>query len=188
MSFIIPAIAAGVGAWASGKGKANAANKQNQYQTDQDRRDYEAARALAEEQDQRRMDGVDFLKSVAQGKGYNIPDSAFEALARRGVYKGMSATDRIADRPKQGSSVWGALGTGVTKYGDLMAQAALNESQAASAFAGIPGGGGGGGSFTMDGGMGDMSLTDYYKSLLPDNSEFSVSPSNHSGLALAHGG
>lgn len=129
MSFLIPAAIGAVGSWLSGKGKANSANKQNAYATDQARRDYEAQRAMAQEQDQRKLDAIDFLQAVAQGKRYNIPAGAFEALKRRGAYVGPSAQDRIADVPKQGSSVWDALGKGASTYAELAAAAALGHSR-----------------------------------------------------------
>lgn len=173
MSFLIPAAIGALGSYLSGKGKANSANKQNAYATDQARRDYEAQRAMAQEQDQRKLDGIDFLQAVAQGKGYNIPAGAFEALKRRGAYAGMSAKDRIADVPKEGSSVWGALGSGAKIYSDLAAEAALGHSRqgylAESRGASAP---------TWDGaGPGGDDILDYYKSLLPqDPTEVVTSP------------
>jgi hypothetical protein len=174
MSFLIPAAAAAVGSWLTGKSQAKKNNKQNAYQVDQARRDYEAKRALEEEQDTRRLDGVDFLQSIAQAKGYNIPPGAFEALKRRGAYRGMSATDRIADAPKEGASVLGALGAGLGTYGSLAGQAALNHSargllpERSSA------------SPTWDGGAGgdEQSILDYYRSLLPGNDEVNTSMLN----------
>jgi len=168
MSFLIPAAIGAVGSWLSGKGKANSANKQNAYATDQARRDYEAQRAMAQEQDQRKLDGIDFLQAVAQGKGYNIPAGAFEALKRRGAYAGMSAQDRIADVPKEGSSVWGALGSGLSTYAGLAGSAAMDQSRRGylpPSSSRTP--------FTTDGG--DEDLLAYYKSLLPDD-EVSTSP------------
>jgi len=160
MSFLIPAAIGAVGSWLSGKGKANSANKQNAYATDQARRDYEAQRAMAQEQDQRKLDGIDFLQAVAQGKGYNIPAGAFEALKRRGAYAGMSAQDRIADVPKEGSSVWGALGSGLSTYAGLAGSAAIDQSRRGYL---PPAAGSKESGYAWDGVESDI---DYYKNLL----------------------
>jgi hypothetical protein len=172
MSFLIPAAAGAIGSWLTGKSKAKQTNKQNAYQVDLARRNQEAKRALEEEQDTRRLDGVDFLQSIAQAKGYNIPPGAFEALKRRGAYKGPSGTDLFPDAPKDGGmGLLGALGAGATTYGNLAASAALGHSAR-----GLMPESSGSRPPTWDGGAGgdEQSILDYYRSLLPPSDEVSV--------------
>lgn len=160
MSFLIPAAIGALGSYLSGRKKAKQANQQNTYQTDQARRDYEAQRAMAEEQDTRKLDGIDFLQAVSQGKGYNIPPTAFEALKRRGAYKGMSAQDRIASAPKEGYSIWDAVGSGLSTYAGLASQSALDQSRRGYL---PPSSGSAASGYTWDGAESDV---DYYQNLL----------------------
>jgi hypothetical protein len=120
-------------------------NKQNtnaQYQTDQARANYETKRALEEEQDTRRMDGVDFLSAVAQGHGLNIPTTALAALQRRGAYKGTPADKAVLQVPKDGLGgvFFGALGDTISETGDDYGKAEMDRIlKSNSATAGLTG-------------------------------------------------
>lgn len=171
------AIFKGVGALFGGKKKAKTTNATNQYATDQARRDYEARMMAEQEDDQRKLDGIDFLESVAQGKGYNIPKGAFEALKRRGVYKGMDPKTRILDRPKESYGFTDALGEAATSYGESVA-AAERQAIAQGAYPGASAMTGAPAVPTMDGAAGgdDMDILEYYKSLLPPADEVTYTP------------
>lgn len=126
--FLIPALIGAAGSLVKGLVNRNKNNTNSQYQTDQARATYEANRLAAQEQDQRKLDGIDYLEAIAQGKGYNIPTSAFEALKRRGAYAGTPANQAILDAPKQGvgSAIFGAIGDGITGYAGMTGQAEMD--------------------------------------------------------------
>lgn len=144
MALPLAAILAGVGgALLSGR-KTSQANKQAQYAQDQARKDYEMEQLVAEERDRRRMDSIDFLKAVAKGRGYNIPEAAFTMLNARGPFKLPSADQRFAKVPKGNSwldALIGGVGTGLQTYGLLSGSRMAGET-------GPP---------TFDGGMGTAS-------------------------------
>lgn len=122
LATLLPSIIAGAGALISSKRGTNKGNKRTAYELDQQRRDYEADRAIFEERDARRGDSVEFLKAIAKAKGYNIPDAAFAMLNARGPFKMASAKDQIAAPPKNNGwldALFAGLGTGLKTYGTL---------------------------------------------------------------------
>ena len=122
MPFPLAAVLAGVGgALLSGR-KTSQANKQQAYEVDQARRNYDAERVVTEEKDARRADSVEFLKAIAKARGYNIPDAAFAMLNARGPFKLPSAQERIIAPPKGNAwldALFGGVGAGMKTYGAL---------------------------------------------------------------------
>lgn len=168
---LIPAVFKGIASFIGGRKNARTANASNQYVVDQKRRDYEAQQLAEQEQDQRKLDGIDFLESVAQGKGYSIPPGAFEALKRRGAYRGPDSRTRILDAPKESYGISDALGAAANTYADSVANAERNSSyfHGADGGVGIP-------SFDGAAGGDDVDILEYYQSLLPPGDEVSYRP------------
>src|SRR5690348_782118 len=65
--------------------------------------DYEDALRQGREHDARKSDGIDYLKAIAQSKGFKIPTQAFDSLLSfKGRNQPVSARERFVPTPKQG--------------------------------------------------------------------------------------
>lgn len=123
--WLLPAIISAVGAGLSKVKKGKEQNKQIQYETDQDRADYDTKRVVYEEKDARRSDSIEMLKAVAKARGYNIPDAALAMLNARGPFKMPSADKAVLARPKGNAwldGLFGAVDAGMKTYGTLSGQ------------------------------------------------------------------
>lgn len=118
------AAALGLGQAIKGRQASNAAAAQAKANYDQEKFQYDLAKAKAEENEQRRIDTINYLQAVMESRGSKINPATFEMLKARGSFKYPEFMPQSKSyRPNFIASL---VGNAAETYGGNIGSAALN--------------------------------------------------------------